>query len=251
MASEDPPEPAALAARLRLRLDRADRGRCEETIDVATGEVDEPLSGRSVRQGLSDRLERVQARFGLSTANRWVLVAVAISFAAAGLFVTFLSWPRSEPAATAPIDATAAEEAAPTMIVVAVAGAVERPGIVEIERGARVADVIEAAGGLVEGADPGFLNLAREVSDGDLVAVPDVAGDQAAPGAADPLGGLVNINAADAQALASLPGIGPVLAERIVSHREANGSFRSVDDLAEVQGIGPSLLEKLKDQVTL
>lgn len=252
MTSEDPPEPAALAAKLRLELDRADRERCEETVDVASGEADDPLSRPSARQGLSERAERLQARLGLSGANRWVLAAVAAAVAAAGLFVVFLSWPRSEPTATASVDATASAEAAPETILVSVAGAVERPGIVELEQGARVADAIEAAGGLAEGADPGFLNLAREVSDGDLVAVTDAGGEQSAPGAAaDPGGGLVNVNAADAQALTSLSGIGPVLAERIIAYRESNGSFQSVDELSEVQGIGPSLLEQLRDQVTL
>lgn len=251
MTREDPPEPEALAARLRLELDKTDRASCEETVDVASGEADEPLSRATARQGLSERLERFQARFGLSGANRWVLAAVAVAVAAAGLFATFLSWPRSEPAATASVDPTASAETPAETIVVSVAGAVERPGIVELEQGERVADAIEAAGGLVDGADPGFLNLAREVADGDLVAVPDAGDEQAAPGAAGSAGGPVNINAADAQTLTSLPGIGPVLAERIVSYRESNGSFQSLEELAEVRGIGSSLLEQLEDQVVL
>lgn len=251
MAREDPPEPEALAARLRLELDRTDRAPCRETVDVASGEADEPLSRATAREGLSERLERLQARFGLSGANRWVLAAVALAVTAAGLFATFLSWPRSDPAATASVDPTASAEAPPETIVVSVAGAVERPGIVELEAGARVADAIEAAGGLVDGADSGFLNLAREVADGDLVAVPDVGDEQAAPGAASAAGGLVNVNVADAQALTSLPGIGPVLAERIVTYRESNGSFQSLEELTEVRGIGPSLLEQLEDQVAL
>jgi competence protein ComEA len=171
--------------------------------------------------------------------------------------VTILSWPDSEPAATVPTAPVEATAAGPETIIVSVAGAVNEPGIVELEAGARVADAIEAAGGLTEGADPGFLNLARVVSDGDLVAVPDASASGAAvpaPGgdsAGAGTGGLVNINVAGAAELDALNGIGPVLAERIIEYREANGSFQSLDELSEVSGIGASLLEQLRDQVTL
>lgn len=258
MDVKDPPENAALAAKLRLRLDEFDAAQraCKETVDVASGETGgadaapAPLSRSPARRRLNDRVERVQARLGLSHANRWVLTAVAVVVAAVGLFVTVLAWPRSEPVATAAVEPAAS--AAPETIVVSVAGAVNAPGIVELESGARVADAIEAAGGMTDEAEPGFLNLARIVSDGDLVAVPDAAepgAAGAAPGGA--AGGLVNVNVADAAALVSLTGVGPVIAERIIAHREANGSFQSVDELAEVQGIGPKLLEQIREQVTL
>ncbi|GAB3221433.1 hypothetical protein GCM10027447_06950 [Glycomyces halotolerans] len=254
MDVKDRTESKALAARLQLELAGSAQPRrvCEETVEVASGEVDdEPLSRPSNRQRLTARTERLQARLGLSHLNRWVLAVIAIAVAAAGLFVTVLSWPRSEPAATAPVEAPPPTSARPETIVVSVAGAVERPGIVELEAGARVADAIEAAGGLADGADPGFLNLARVVSDGDLVAVPDAAAAQGAGGAGGSAAGLVNLNVADPQHLASLTGIGPVLAERIVSYRETNGSFQSIDELSEVQGIGPNLLDQIREQVTL
>ncbi|GAB3645178.1 helix-hairpin-helix domain-containing protein [Glycomyces tarimensis] len=252
MDLKDPPETAALAARLRLKLDDIDEARrvCTETVDVADGEAAEPPE----RPTLADRAEQIQARLGLSHLNRKVLTAVAVVVAAAGLFLTILAWPRSEPVATAAAEPTAAEPAPPATIVVSVAGAVEEPGIVELEEGSRVADAIEAAGGLAEGADPGFLNLARVVADGDLVAVPDATAEAgaAAPSGGDTGGGgLVNINVADVGELTTLTGIGPVLAERIIAHREANGSFQSIDELAEVQGVGPNMLERLREQVTL
>ncbi len=253
MDVKEPPEGAALAARLRLKLDEVDASRqvCEETVDVAGGKIEKHDAGPvslSPPGRLTDRVERLQARLGLSYANRRVLTVVAVLVAAVGLFVTILAWPEAEPAATAAVESDGSA-AAPTTIVVSVAGAVNEPGIVELETGARVADAIEAAGGLADGADPGFINLARVVADGDLVAVPDASTE---PGAAEAApGGLVNINVADEEALVSLSGIGPVLAERIVAHRQANGSFQSIDELAEVQGVGPKLLDRIRDEVTL
>jgi competence protein ComEA len=243
---------------MRLNDSDDERGVCKETVDAGSGKAEpepviKPPPGRRFDQGL----ERLQNRLGLSHLNRWVLVAVALLVAVVGLSVTLLSWPDAEPAATAPAVPVEASAAEPETIIVSVAGAVNEPGIVELEAGARVADAIEAAGGLTEGADPGFLNLARVVADGDLVAVPDasasgavapVPGDGAGGASA---GGLVNINVAGVAELDALNGIGPVLAERIIEYRETNGSFQSLDELSEVSGIGAALLEQLRDQVTL
>jgi competence protein ComEA len=259
MERELPPDSAALAAKLRLRLNEPadDAGVCKETVDADSGEAEpEPALHPPPARRFDERLERLQNRFGLSHLNRWVLVIVGLLVAGVGLSVTLLSWPDSEPAATAPAVATEATAAAPTTIVVSVAGAVNEPGIVELAVGARVADAIEAAGGLTEGADPGFLNLARVVADGDLVAVPDASASGAAvpaPGGESgaSTGGLVNINVASAAELDALNGIGPVLAERIIEYRETNGSFQSLEELSEVSGIGSALLEQLRDQVAL
>lgn len=257
MERELPPEPDALAARLRLKLHATDEAVCKETVDADSGETrPEPVPKGPPARRFEDRLERLQNRFGLSHLNRWVLAIVGVLVAVVGLSVTILSWPEARPAATAPAAVPETAEQSPEMIVVSVAGAVNRPGIVELEPGSRVADAIEAAGGLTEGADPGFLNLARLVADGDLVAVPDASASGAAvPGpdgsSGGGTGGLVNINVASAQELDALNGIGPVLAERIIEYRESNGSFQSVDELSEVSGIGSALLEQLREQVTL
>lgn len=258
MERELPPDAAALAAKLRLRLDQPadDAGVCKETVDADTGEPrPEPVLRPPPARRFDERLERLQNRFGLTHLNRWVLVAVALLVAAVGLSVTLWSWPDAEPAATAPAAVPEAAATETATIVVSVAGAVNDPGIVELDAGSRVADAIEAAGGLAEGADPGFLNLARVVADGDLVAVPDSSGAAApAPGGGSDgagSGGLVNVNVASAAELDALNGIGPVLAERIIEYREANGSFQSLDELSEVSGIGSALLEQLREQVTL
>jgi competence protein ComEA len=147
-------------------------------------------------------------------------------------------------------------------LVVAVAGKVRRPGLVRLAAGARVADAIAAAGGALPGTEVSFLNLARKVTDGELILVgvtappgaPDVAGGSnpgGTPGLAGPAGGKVNLNTATVAQLDSLPGVGPVLAQRIVDHREQHGNFRSVTDLRQVDGIGEARFEQLQELVTV
>jgi competence protein ComEA len=149
-----------------------------------------------------------------------------------------------------------AEEAAGTStpVVVAVVGQVARPGLVTLPAGARVADAVAAAGGLLPEADPSSVNLAAPLSDGQQVAVGvpgAVAGGavpEVIPGAA-PAGGLVDLNTAGIAELDALPGIGPVLAQRIVDHRTRAGAFGSVAELDEVPGIGPARAAELAELV--
>ena len=146
-------------------------------------------------------------------------------------------------------------------LLVHVVGAVRSPGVVRLPAGARVVDAIEAAGGVREDAQTDQLNLARLVADGEQVRVPVVgevveAGPSAGPGAAPSAGGtsgsgLINVNTASAEELERLPGIGPALAERIVSHRQAHGPFASLDDLTDVPGIGRAKLEALRAEATV
>lgn len=136
--------------------------------------------------------------------------------------------------------------------------------------GSRVADAVRAAGGL-SGADAAGINLARALSDGEQVYVPKpgesprpVAPGGPAPGAQAPASatsgassgesasaGTVNLNTADAAALDTLPGVGPVLAQRIIDWRTEHGKFSSVDELGEVSGIGDKALERLRSKVTV
>jgi competence protein ComEA len=138
-------------------------------------------------------------------------------------------------------------------IVVAVGGKVRRPGLVRLVAGARVADALEAAGGAEPGVDVAPLNLARKVVDGELIMVGASAPPGMIPGAATPgaAGGLINLNTATLGQLDSLPGVGPVLAQRILDARDAQGGFRAVTDLRKVDGIGESRYEQLKDLVTV
>ncbi|SDM70861.1 competence protein ComEA [Geodermatophilus siccatus] len=156
-----------------------------------------------------------------------------------------------EPAATPSVGVAAGSAAT---VVVSVVGSVARPGLVTLPQGARVADAVAAAGGLLPDADPASVNLAAVVSDGQQVAVgvpgAGVVGAADGPGAAGG-GGPVDLNAATAADLDALPGIGPVLAQRIVEHRERNGPFRSVEQLDDVPGIGPATYAELAELVTV
>ncbi len=140
-------------------------------------------------------------------------------------------------------------------VVVAVAGTVARPGLVRLPAGSRVADAVEAAGGLAPGAGTGLLNLARLLVDGEQVLVgidppPAIVGGTGG-GAGSPAGGLVDLNTATVADLDALPGIGPVLAQRIVDWRTENKRFASVDQLREVTGIGEAKYDDLAPKVTV
>ncbi|MEV6812855.1 helix-hairpin-helix domain-containing protein [Micromonospora sp. NPDC051296] len=196
------------------------------------------------------------------------VIAVLVVLGAAGW--TWRSRPQVEPVAAvtgAPATPDPSEvagdepaDAATGELVVAVAGKVRRPGLVRLAAGARVADAVDAAGGALPGVDVAMLNPARKVTDGELILVGVPAPTPAAgapPGAgpvagADPgTGGRVNLNTATAAQLETLPGVGPVLAQRIIEHRDRHGGFRSVSDLRQVNGIGDARYEQLKDLVTV
>ncbi|MFI1988410.1 helix-hairpin-helix domain-containing protein [Actinoplanes sp. NPDC020271] len=194
------------------------------------------------------------------------LAAVAVVVALVAAFLAWRARPRVDPvapgltAATTSIDAAGpgaspAASVSATEVVVAVGGKVRRPGLVRLAPGARVADALTAAGGAEPGVDVSALNLARKVTDGELimVGVPVPPGVTTAPAAAGSkaAGGLINLNAATLADLDDLPGVGPVLAQRILDARDAQGGFRAVSDLRKVDGIGDARYEQLKDLVTV
>ncbi len=130
----------------------------------------------------------------------------------------------------------------------AVAGRVQHPGLVRLPGGARVADALAAAGGPLPDTDLSTINLARKVNDGELITVggPPPGGSAGAAGS-----GLVNLNTASLDQLQTLPGVGPVLAQRIVEYRDQHGGFASVADLRSVSGIGDARYNELKSRVTV
>jgi len=135
----------------------------------------------------------------------------------------------------------------PDSIVVHVSGAVERPGLVTLAVSARVAEAIAGAGGAVVGADLGGLNLAASVRDGDQIVVPPMGASSPVAGAADRG---IDLNRATAAELEALPGVGPVLAGRIVAYRDLHGPFTAVEDLLDVGGIGEAKLAAMRDAIT-
>lgn len=147
--------------------------------------------------------------------------------------------PASAPTVLSSASPSAAE------VVVHVVGDVAHPGLVRLPKGSRVDDAISAAGGVRKGGRLGPVNLARTVVDGEQIVV---GRDAVAAAAANP-DGTVNLNAATASDLEALPGIGPVLAQRIVTWRDANGPFTAVEQLREVSGIGDSTYANLSPLV--
>lgn len=167
-------------------------------------------------------------------------VALAVALA--------LWWQRPVP--ESPPDLPVAEPAAVTQVeqqlVVNVIGQVPRPGLVTVPSGARVADAVQAAGGPNPGADLTSLNLARKVADGEQLAV-GVPVPQPPDAASQPL----DLNTATEEQLDTLPGVGPVTAQRIVDRRRKQGPFTSIEQLGEIEGIGDAKLAKLGELVRL
>ena len=198
--------------------------------------------------------------------GRRVIVGLCV-LAAVGLVGGYGVAMRARPETTSvSLSSPTAKPDATKLIYVHVGGAVGRPGLYQLPIGARVNDAVRLAGGPTDKAELDALNLAAKVKDGDKVLVPQRGApgpNGAAPGAAPASGGagaatssaagaaVVNLNAATVAELETLPGIGPALAQRIISYREQHGGFRRVEDLLEVPGIGPKKFEELKAHVTV
>jgi competence protein ComEA len=197
---------------------------------------------------------------GRSTLVLWGLVGIVV------LMLGGRALLQDRGASAAPAPAFAAPPASgadpiaaappPGRLVVDVTGAVRRPGVYRLPAGARVQEAVRRAGGATRRADRAAVNLAAKVADGQQILVPErvpVAG--ASPGAAVAGGGApapagpVSLNSATAEQLDQLDGVGPATAAKIIAWRTANGGFSSVDDLAQVAGIGPKKLEALRPQV--
>jgi competence protein ComEA len=188
-----------------------------------------------------------------------VIALSALTLGGAGLWyvrslprpVEIRAEPKPDPEATLP--------GGSVPLIVHVAGWVKAPGVYELGEGDRVVDALEAAGGPRRGAYLDALNLAAPLTDGQQVLVPKISPSGPAPpvppGGSVPGTGpgtlLVNVNTASATELETLPGVGEVIAQRIVDHRTANGPFTSVDDLLDVSGIGEATLEEIRDLVTV
>ena len=165
--------------------------------------------------------------------SQWVGVAVLVAGAVVAGMV-FGGSPDPPPVVSI---ATAAD--APTLTI-HITGAVLRPGLVDVPAGSRVADVVAAAGGLTAEARLAGLNLAAPARDGTQIVVPTEAAADAAPG-------FVSMSTAGQDELATLPGVGPVLAARIVAYRRQHGPFSTMEDLLDVPGIGEAKLATLRD----
>jgi competence protein ComEA len=163
---------------------------------------------------------------------------------------------RAGAASSAASTSASSTPSAAAKVIVDVVGRVHRPGLVTLSAGARVADAVRAAGGALAGTNLSSINLARVCVDGEQIAV-GVAGAVAPAGtsgpapASGPPAGLVNINTATAEELDALPGVGPVMAQRIIAYRTDHGPFTAVTQLQQVSGIGDAKYADLSPLVTV
>ena len=187
----------------------------------------------------------------------WALAfGVTCGLLAAGVILLVSGQPRGVPVSLLP-------PPTPLPLGVHVGGSIVQPGLYSLPPGSRVQDAIQAAGGLLPEADSQALNLAAYVQDGEKLWVPPKAltplplppGSTPAALASQPAAtgssGLVNINTASLAELDTLPGIGSVIAQRIIDYRTKNGPFAKIEDIQKVSGIGPVTYAKLKDLITV
>ena len=177
----------------------------------------------------------------------WLVAAALAVFAGVRLLHS-----DGPPAAPVRVGAPATRDPqSPTeRVYVHVAGAVRKPGLVQLPVGTRVATALERVGGPTGKADLTLVNLAARVQDGQQIVVP-VAGNAAgvaAPGPGGPIPGVkIHLSTATTEQLDEVDGIGPTLAERIIEYRDSHGGFRSLQELAEVDGIGEKRLATLRE----
>ena len=274
LSSRRPDDADVIRARLRALLDENNRAHgWVPDDDGLPDDADDPddLEPESLDPALPSGLGRHRApgpAVRLDPGRRgarslWIAGLIAALLLAGW---TWLDRPRVEPvddpSPSAPTASDTATPATPSVgemadtastVVVSVVGLVARPGLVTLPAGSRVADAVEAAGGPLPEADPASVNLAAVVADGQQIAVgvPGAAPSPAGTAGGTVPGGPVNLNTATVSDLDALPGIGPVLAQRIVSYRDQQGRFTSVEQLDDVPGIGPSIYDQLKTLVTV
>ncbi len=233
---------------VRAQDSTSERTIAESRLRSLTGSEGAPFSA-----GVPESFQAFRAAAPALDPGRPGLRVLLALGAAAVLVAGFLLWraqPVPEPLPDpAPLASATPATTPTTKVTVHVAGKVREPGVYPLPTGSRVQDAITAAGGVRRGAPLGTLNLARRLVDGEQIMVGAPA---AGPGsAAAPEAAVIDLNAATLDQLEQLPGVGEVLASRIVDFRTSHGGFTSVDQLREVSGIGTRRFEEIKPKVRI
>ena len=166
-----------------------------------------------------------------------IVFGILVGLLATGI-ILLASRPRGEPVTLLP-------SSTPGQLTIYVSGAVASPGVYTLADGSRVQDAIQAAGGLVPGAEAERINLAALLKDGQQIDVPGIVSSSHVNA------GRVNINIASVSEFETLPGIGPTMAQAIVDYRIQNGPFLGIQDILNVPGIGQATFERIKDYLTV
>lgn len=182
----------------------------------------------------------------------WTIAfGVVIGLLAAGLLWLVGSPPHGEPVRLI-------SPPSPCPLVVQVSGAVAKPGVYRLPAGSRITDAIQAAGGVLPSANAYSLNLARLLEDGQAVRVPTLAPSPSVvlvtstPKPTNtPYSPFIDINTANQAELESLPGIGPVLAQRIIAYRQKHGDFATIEDVKKVYGVTAETFKMIEDFISV
>ena len=195
------------------------------------------------------KTQLISALSGDQKVSRQLLISLAALVAVASLVLVAINRPEAPSGEFEITEGLNDAESIEQFLYVHIVGEIKTPGMYQLPLGARLVDAVFAAGGLTADADNSSVNLARELSDGEQIVVFKV-GEIAEAGGSAP-GGLISINRATAEQLEELPGIGPALSSRIIAYREANGGFKTKEDLLNVSGIGDSIFAGFTDLITL
>lgn len=195
------------------------------------------------------KTQLISALSGDQKVSRQLLISLAALVAVASLVLVAINRPETPTGEFEISEGLNKEDSIEQFLYVHIVGEIKTPGMYQLPIGARLVDAVFAAGGLTADADNSSVNLARELSDGEQIVVFKVGAVAEAGGSAP--GGLISINRASAAQLEELPGLGPALSSRIIAYRDANGGFKTKEDLLNVSGIGDSIFAGFADLITL
>ncbi len=195
------------------------------------------------------KTQLISALSGDQKVSRQLLISLAALVAVASLVLVAINRPEAPTGEFQITEGLNEAESIEQFLYVHIVGEIKTPGMYQLPLGARLVDAVFAAGGLTADADSSSVNLARELSDGEQIVVFKIGEIVEAGGSAP--GGLISINRATADQLEELPGIGPALSSRIIAYRDANGGFKTKEDLLNVSGIGDSIFAGFSDLITL